>query len=54
MSASPSRTREGTRDAVRRLEEDLALEILNTLAGDRYLEYAEAWAAASAATPPKR
>jgi len=32
-----------------RLEEDLALEVLNTLTGDRYLEYAEAWAAASAA-----
>ena len=31
-----------------------SLTDLNTLAGDRYLEYAEAWAAASAATPPKR
>jgi flagellar motility protein MotE (MotC chaperone) len=32
-----------------RLDQDQALEILNTLTGDRYLEYAEAWAAASAA-----
>jgi flagellar motility protein MotE (MotC chaperone) len=37
-----------------RLDEDLALEILNTLAGDRYMEYAGAWAAASPVAADER
>jgi flagellar motility protein MotE (MotC chaperone) len=37
-----------------RLDQDLALEILNTLTGDRYLEYAEAWAAASPVAADER
>ncbi len=30
---------------LRALDEDLAVEILNTFSGDKYIEYAEAWAA---------
>jgi flagellar motility protein MotE (MotC chaperone) len=37
-----------------RLDQDLALEILNTLTGDRYMEYAGAWAAASPVAPDTR
>ncbi len=37
---------------LRHFEEDLALQILNTLSGDKYLEYSEAWAGMAAGERP--